>query len=326
MYYTPYALKSVAADDDRRHLQKDAHFVGMCLIAITAAMYGLSYLISFVLYMLQVNLTTFQTELVNMGFYALTTAPPAIFAAVVCHRPIRPLSDHRPVRPVTFVCLVSIGLSICIFANLVANYIVSFLSNFGIGTPDFSNTVDGSTQSVLINLLSTAILPGVCEELVFRGYILQALRRYGDGFAITASAVLFGLLHRNVLQIPFALIMGLICGYVVVQTRNIWIAITIHTLNNAMAVLLTALLHAESEAVYIQTNVVVSLALAVLGAVCFVALKAADSPVLQRPSSGWTNLTKPQKWGGLFTSPAFLIAVILLGLLTLFNTIAYSIG
>lgn len=325
MYYTPYTLKNAAADDDRRHLQKDAHFVGMCLIAITAAMYGLSFGVSLVLEILQLNLTPFQFELVNMGLYALTMAPPVILTAVICHQPIRPLSDHRPVRPLAFISLVFIGLSVCIFANYVANYVVALLSNFGIGVPDFSETVDGSPKSIVINLISTAILPGICEELVFRGYILQSLRRYGDGFAVTVSAVLFGLVHGNALQIPFALIVGLICGYVVVQTRNIWIAIVIHTLNNAMSILLTALLNTVSEEVYIQANLVVSLSLAVLGAVCFVALKAADSPVLQRPSSGWTNLTRSQKWGGLFTSPAFLVAVVLLGLLTLFNTIAYSI-
>ena len=47
----------------------------------------------------------------------------------------------------------------------------------------------------MLNLVSTAVLPALVEEMVFRGYILGALRPQGDGLAIVFSAVFFGLLH-----------------------------------------------------------------------------------------------------------------------------------
>lgn len=326
MYYMNYTSRMVAAAHDRQCLQRDAHFVGMSLIAMIVAMYGLSYTLSYVLTVtrLDITLSAIQWEWANILLYVLTMAPPVAITAVVCKQPIRPLSDHRPLHPLSFVCLVCIGLAVCIFANFVANYIVDFLSLFGIGVPNLSDGMEATADSILINLLSTAILPGIFEEMVFRGYILQALRRYGDGFAVVVSSVLFGLVHVNLLQIPFALIVGLICGYVVVQTRNIWVAVVIHTLNNATSVILNAVGHSLTDGVYIQVYLTVSLILVVLGAICFVGLKAADSPLLDRPSGGWTSLSPAEKRSALFTSPAFLVAVILLAMITLFKTLDYS--
>ena len=48
-----------------------------------------------------------------------------------------------------------------------------------------------------MNALATAVVPLFVEEFLFRGVILSQFRKYGDVFAVIASALLFGLLHRN---------------------------------------------------------------------------------------------------------------------------------
>ena len=54
------------------------------------------------------------------------------------------------------------------------------------------------------------------EELLFRGMILKRARRFGDRTAVAFTAVLFGLMHGNLLQFFYAAAIGLILGYVAV--------------------------------------------------------------------------------------------------------------
>lgn len=329
-----YAQYGLASAIDRHALRRDAHFVGMSLIAVVVCMQVIAAVPLLLLAAIGVvdmtaadyGLSADGLALLNMVLYLLTMAPPVVVTALICRQKINPFAARRRVDPVSFLCLLGFGMAVCILANYVANYIVSFLGQFGVSWPESTVDVEPTLSSLVINLIATAILPGICEEVVFRGYILQSLRRYGDGFAIAVSAVLFGLLHGNVLQIPFALIVGLICGFVVVQTGNIWVSIVLHTLNNAMAVILTAVDPLLTPSGSIQVNVTVAVLLTVIGAACFLALRAVDSPLLERPSGGWTSLTRKEKWSALFASPAFVVAVVLMVLITLVNTMAYSMA
>jgi sodium transport system permease protein len=80
-----------------------------------------------------------------------------------------------------------------------------------------------------------ALLPAVCEELAFRGFILSGLRRLGHKWwAIGLSAVAFGLVHPFLHQKITATLMGLALGYVAVQTGSLWACILLHGLHNAL--------------------------------------------------------------------------------------------
>jgi hypothetical protein len=71
----------------------------------------------------------------------------------------------------------------------------------------------------------------ISEEILFRGVALRGMEPYGKKFAIFASSVLFGLYHGNLVQIPFAFVVGLVLGYVTVE-HNIGWAIVLHMFNN----------------------------------------------------------------------------------------------
>lgn len=85
-------------------------------------------------------------------------------------------------------------------------------------------------------ILVAAVVPGICEELSFRGLILVGLQRsYGSRQAVIWSAFLFALLHMN----PWTFIglwsLGCFLGYVTVRLGSIWPAIILHLLNNGFA-------------------------------------------------------------------------------------------
>jgi membrane protease YdiL (CAAX protease family) len=80
---------------------------------------------------------------------------------------------------------------------------------FGSSMMPMLEMVSGSTGSFSMFLYGAVLAP-ISEELLFRGYILRALRPYGKRFAILGSAILFGLFHGNLLQGPYAMLVGLV--------------------------------------------------------------------------------------------------------------------
>ncbi|MHC4176891.1 MAG: ABC transporter permease subunit/CPBP intramembrane protease [Planctomycetota bacterium] len=84
-------------------------------------------------------------------------------------------------------------------------------------------------------VLLAAVLPAVCEELAFRGFILSGLRHLGHRWrAIIYTAVLFGLVHGIVQQQLVACLVGVLIGYVAVQTGSILPCMLFHMLHNTL--------------------------------------------------------------------------------------------
>ena len=101
----------------------------------------------------------------------------------------------------------------------------------------------------LVALALMALLPAVCEELAFRGFILSGFRHVGHKWwAIALSAVAFGMVHTFLHQKISATMMGMIIGYVAVQTSSIWPCILLHTVHNSLQ------LSAHRIAELVQTN------------------------------------------------------------------------
>ncbi|HSJ25518.1 MAG TPA: ABC transporter permease subunit/CPBP intramembrane protease [Longimicrobiales bacterium] len=91
-------------------------------------------------------------------------------------------------------------------------------------------------------LLVVAVTPAICEELVFRGVLLQGLRtRLSPWGAIAASALVFGAFHLSfetaIRLLPTAWL-GLLLAYVVWRTGSIFTGMLMHLVNNGTIVLL----------------------------------------------------------------------------------------
>jgi sodium transport system permease protein len=93
-------------------------------------------------------------------------------------------------------------------------------------------------------LLVIAVTPAICEELVFRGVLLQGLgTRLPPWGTIAASALVFAAFHlstETVIRFLPTLWLGLLFGYVVWRTRSIATSMLMHAFNNGAVVLLLA--------------------------------------------------------------------------------------
>ena len=89
-------------------------------------------------------------------------------------------------------------------------------------------------------VLVIAVVPAFCEELAFRGFILSGFRHMGHKWrAIFYSALLFGLTHVILQQQLLACLLGVLIGYLAVQSGSIWPGVVFHLVHNTMAVALT---------------------------------------------------------------------------------------
>jgi ABC-2 type transport system permease protein/sodium transport system permease protein len=90
-------------------------------------------------------------------------------------------------------------------------------------------------------LLAFAVVPAVCEELFFRGYLLAALRpRMNAWAAVGLSSLIFGVFHAcvgGVVQVEHVLgstFLGLALGWVAWQSRSVLPGMLLHGLNNGI--------------------------------------------------------------------------------------------
>lgn len=145
---------------------------------------------------------------------------------------------NKPVNVSNAALLIVFGFGICFIANYITNNICELYKAAGLEYYSSKVTVQPpkTVTAALMMYLSTAVTPALFEEFALRGVVLQSLRRYGDWFAIIVSSVLFALMHGNAVQVPFALLVGLMLGYVAVATGSLWPGIIIHFLNNSVSV------------------------------------------------------------------------------------------
>ncbi len=98
---------------------------------------------------------------------------------------------------------------------------------------------------LMFNLFLIAILPAVGEEFIFRGALQRILHQWSGNahIAVILAAVIFSAIHLQFYGFLPRLVLGMILGYMLVISGNIWIAVFGHFFNNAAAVLLFFWVH-----------------------------------------------------------------------------------
>ncbi len=80
-----------------------------------------------------------------------------------------------------------------------------------------------------------ALTPAICEELAFRGFILSGLRHTGSKWnAIFVSSLFFGITHGILQQSISAAMVGMVIGYLAVQTGSLLPCIGFHLVYNSL--------------------------------------------------------------------------------------------
>jgi len=94
-----------------------------------------------------------------------------------------------------------------------------------------------SGMGVSFNLVMLALVPGVCEELLFRGYAQRQFERWGGpAYGILLSGMLFGAYHLRPTQILPLMVLGTYLAYLTWRTGSLLPAMAVHVVHNGLAV------------------------------------------------------------------------------------------
>lgn len=97
-------------------------------------------------------------------------------------------------------------------------------------------------------LLVTAVLPGICEELLFRGFLFGSVREYlikkGAMSARTAvlwgmlcSSLVFGAFHMSLVKLLPTALLGACFVWILWKSRSIYVTMFLHFFNNSISLL-----------------------------------------------------------------------------------------
>lgn len=129
-----------------------------------------------------------------------------------------------------FLQILCVFMGMQVLFDLWGGTLDAMLEPFGLSVrEEIASASEPSTT--LSMLLYTSLFAPVTEEIIFRGFILKGLKRYGKCIAIVISAVFFGVFHANLVQSVFAFGIGLVLGYVAMEYSILW-SIVLHVINN----------------------------------------------------------------------------------------------
>lgn len=216
----------------------------------------------------------------------------------------------RPMRVGEFIPITCIFLSAQVIFQIIASILEMILNSFGLSAMHAieSATSNADTFSMF---LYAGILAPIAEEILFRGLILRSLMPFGKKLAIFVSALLFGVFHGNIVQSPFAFMVGLVLGYVAVEYSVAW-AMVLHMFNNlVISDILTRLTFwlFGSAAGWVSQGVIYVLSVA---GVVFLIVKRKEVGVYLR-----RERMNPYYLKCCFTSAGIIVLLILMGILML---------
>lgn len=95
-----------------------------------------------------------------------------------------------------------------------------------------------SAYDLLINLIVIAVIPAFGEELLFRGVLQRIFSKLTNNvhWGIFITAFLFAALHMQFFGFLPRIAMGMLFGYLLIWTKNLWVPILAHLVNNGLAV------------------------------------------------------------------------------------------
>ena len=211
------------------------------------------------------------------------------------------------------------GVFIALGVSVLAAYLVSFLQigleyvGIGITMPEYE--IPKTVPGLVFYFLSLAVAPAFVEEIICRGIIMQNLRRFGDIFALVISSIIFGILHMNLVQAPYAFVMGLAIGYFVMRTGSLWVGVIIHFINNSVASVFEVVFDGKPIENYVFANDLYNLISIILAVIAIIYVLAKYKDMLRFEPSR-TVLSSGKKIRYFFTAPGLILLLVVSILMT----------
>lgn len=216
---------------------------GVILLMITA------FIIFFVgpLFSMEMGLYgTLCSELLMLGA--------AVLAAVIGKDDLRKVFPIRKPRISGCIGVLLMWIGSFLIVMVLTMVIAVFFPEEIFGT---SSGLSAAFTSVpfLASFLIVAVAPSVCEEAVFRGVLIRSFGAFKNKWiVIVISGVIFGLFHGSVWRFVPTALLGMMLGYIFIESNNMVYNGLFHGLNNALPLVLSYAMKDVYEQMYNQTD------------------------------------------------------------------------
>lgn len=311
--------KYLREQNEKRNIKLIGNAAGLCVIAYVVIQNILStvFLIFPSLYEMYMNDPTVQS-IATIFFSVFSLIIPFGTAGFYFEKKTGTdvFKFNKPVNNSLMITAIPLGFFICLVGNYVTSIFVSLMDMAGItlSSPEYDVPSDFAGRTVYA--IAVAVVPALVEEFAIRGAVMQPLRRYGDKFAILASAIVFAVLHGNLIQAPFALIAGIGIGYAVCITNSLWTGVLIHFCNNLYAVatefMVADIVNEEMLNKVYYITMFVLYAISIAGSVAFVVIRKK-----RRLMPSFTVLSEKNKMKAFVLTVPMIIGLIIMFGITL---------
>lgn len=254
------------AEEEKRRFRRDISRSAWALLIMLVAANLLAFLISFMLMsqgIMQAGTLADVSALTVEDLLASTGMSPAVYDFVVSYLPsilgeillivlLRywvgfrlketsyVSSKTQKAGQMTILAYFS-GWGCAAVASIVIGLLLQLLSAMGwvMNLPEIASPLPGEDPLGFVLTMSyVCILGPILEEIIFRGFILNGTKKYGEAVGVVVSTLFFMMYHGNLAQTVTPLLVGLLFGFLTVRTGSILPAILCHMLHNTTAMAL----------------------------------------------------------------------------------------
>lgn len=302
--------------EEKKTIKESSNRLGAALLGLFAIMIGWSFIYFRICGLIGLStdgaLRLTKQPVVSMLLQvcislAMMMIPFLIYCRACLMRARDIISFEKPTGKVLPVIIGGIGF--CLFSSVATDAAASFFEFFNYNPPEVTFESANGFFGVVLTFISCAVMPALAEEFAMRGIVLGSMRKFGDGFAIIVSSLIFGFMHASVYQIPFAFLDGILLGYIVIKTSSIWPAVIIHFLNNAISVIFDYLSKAVSAEAVNLIYLAVTVIFFILLIVCICIIQKKNSEFFKLKTAQ-TVAGEKKKLGWFLGSPVVIISFI----------------
>lgn len=150
---------------------------------------------------------------------------------------ITDLVPHEKIDFKNVIYIVGLALLVMPLMNILG-VIASIFVNTAVSNEIIA---DINELSFPLGVISLAVLPAICEEVVFRGIVMTGYKKVSPFVAIMISSLFFGFMHQNLYQFSYAALTGVFLGFLVYFTNSIYASVLAHFIINGSQVVATKL-------------------------------------------------------------------------------------
>lgn len=137
--------------------------------------------------------------------------------------------------PKEFILL---GAVSCIGMGIISQIIYTMYSTIlkykGITIPEPDFSFPTQRIFLILFLIYVCLLGPMLEEIIFRGFILRSMQRYGNLTAIIVSSILFSMFHLNLVQFINPVLVGMLLAFIAIKSESIFPSMIAHIFNNTI--------------------------------------------------------------------------------------------